>query len=97
MISFKGYSYPKEVILQAVRWYVAYCLSYRDIEELLEERGIAVDHSTINRWVLRFAPLLEAEFQKRKRRPLGRVRFDETYMLAIFEEDNQTKWKTWPN
>ena len=36
MISFKGYSYPKEVILQAVRWYVAYCLSYRDIEELLE-------------------------------------------------------------
>ena len=37
MISFKGYSYPKKVILQAVRWYVAYCLSYRDIEELLED------------------------------------------------------------
>ena len=82
MISFKGFSHPKEIILQSVRWYVAYTLSYRDIEEMLAERGIAVDHSTINRWVLRFAPQLESAFQKRKRRPLGRVRFDETYWLV---------------
>ena len=82
MNSFKGYSYPKEVILQSVRWYLAYCLSYRDIEEILAERGIIVDHSTINRWVLRLAAMLEREFQKQKRRALGRVRFDETYLLV---------------
>jgi len=80
MISFKGYAYPKDVILQAVRWYLAYALSYRDIEEMLSERGIMVDHSTLNRWVLRFAPQLEAAFQNRKRRPNNRVRFDETYL-----------------
>ena len=82
MISFKGYRYPKEIILQAVRWYLAYSLSYRDIEELLSERGVEVDHSTLNRWVLHFAPLLEEQFHKRKRRPLGRVRLDETYYLV---------------
>ncbi|NIB44971.1 IS6 family transposase [Pseudomaricurvus alkylphenolicus] len=82
MISFKGYCYPKSVILQCVRWYVAYCLSYRDIEEIMKERGIDVDHSTLNRWVLKFSPLLEKEFQKRKRRPGGRVRLDETYLLV---------------
>ncbi len=81
MISFKGYCYPKSVILQCFRWYVAYCLSYRDIEQMMKERGIDVDHSTLNRWVLKFSPLLEKEFQKRKRRPGGRVRFDETYLL----------------
>lgn len=82
MISFKGYAYPKEVILQSVRWYLAYTLSYRDIEELLGERGIQVDHSTLNRWVMTFAPKLEAEFQKRKRRPGNRLRMDETYLLV---------------
>lgn len=82
MISFKGYAYPKDVILQAVRWYIAYTLSYRDIEEMLAERGVFVDHSTINRWVLNFAPKLEAEFYKRKRRAGGRLRMDETYILV---------------
>jgi transposase-like protein len=81
MISFKGFSYPKDVILQNVRWYVAYNLSYRDLEEMLSERGTDVDHSTINRWVLRFAPQLEEAFQKRKRRFGTRVRLDETYIL----------------
>ena len=81
MISFKGFSYPKEVILQAVRWYVAYNLSYRDLEEMLSERGVSVDHSTINRWVLRFVPQLEAAFHAHKRRQGGRVRMDETYIL----------------
>ena len=76
MISFKGYAYPKEVILQAVPWYLAYTLSYRDIEELLAERGIHVDHATINRWVIAFAPKLEQAYQKRKRRPGNRVRMD---------------------
>ena len=49
MISFKWQHFQKQIILMAVRWYVAYSLSYRDIEELMAERGITVDHSTINR------------------------------------------------
>ena len=80
MISFKGFNSPKAIILQTVRWYLAYALSYRDIEELLAERGLQVDHSTINRWVIQFAPLLEAEFHQRKRRCNGRLRLDETYI-----------------
>lgn len=51
MISFKGYAYPKEAILQAAGWYLAYKLRYHYIEEVLVEQGIEVDHSTINRWV----------------------------------------------
>ena len=56
-VSFAGYRFPPEVILLAVRWYQRYGLSYRDVEELLEERGIDVDHVTIYRWVQRFTPL----------------------------------------
>ena len=56
--SFVGYRFPPEVILLAVRWYLRYRLSYRDVEELLAERGIEVDHVTIYRWVQRFTPLL---------------------------------------
>ena len=82
MISYKGYAYPKEVMLQAVRWYLSYTLRYRDIKEMLEERGVILDHSTLNRWVLHFSPKLEAEFHKPKRRPSWRVRMDETYMLV---------------
>jgi transposase-like protein len=56
--SFVGYRFPPEVILLAVRWYLRYGLSYRDVEELLAERGVEVDHVTIYRWVQRFTPLL---------------------------------------
>ena len=51
-VSFKGAHFPQEIILTCVRWYVAYPLSCRHIEELMEERGVSVDHATINRWVL---------------------------------------------
>ncbi|MGY8794697.1 MAG: IS6 family transposase, partial [Woeseiales bacterium] len=51
MINFKGRHHQKEVILQCVRSYVAYSLSYRDLEELMQERGYAVDHCTVQRWV----------------------------------------------
>ena len=65
----------------AVRWYVAYSLSYRDIEELMLERGVKVDHSTLNRWVIHYAPLLENEFSKNHKRKTGRSwRMDETYI-----------------
>src|SRR2546422_290072 len=52
-ISFKGAHFPQDVILMGVRWYVAYPLSTRHVEELMEERGVEVDHSTINRWVIK--------------------------------------------
>jgi transposase-like protein len=55
-ISFQGAHFPKEVMLMGVRWYVAYPLSTRHVEELMEERGVEVDHSTINRWVMNKAP-----------------------------------------
>jgi Integrase core domain len=56
--AFAGFCFPSDVIVLAVRWYLRYGLSYRDVEELLAERGIEVDHVTIYRWVLRFTPLL---------------------------------------
>jgi transposase-like protein len=54
--AFAGFRFPPEVISVAVRWYLRYGLSYRDVEELLGERGVAVDHVTIYRWVQRFTP-----------------------------------------
>jgi transposase-like protein len=55
---FAGFRFPPEVITLAVRWYLRFALSYRDVEELLAERGIEVDHVTAYRWVQRFTPLL---------------------------------------
>ena len=55
--AFVGFRFPAEIIVLAVRWYLRYGLSYRDVEELLGERGIEVDHVTIYRWVQRFTPL----------------------------------------
>ena len=80
MISFKGRHHKKEMILQCVRWYLSYSLSYRNLEEIMAERGFHVDHSTINRWVLHFTPQLEKEFHKKKRKPGDRWRMDETYI-----------------
>ena len=63
-----------------VRWYVAYPLSYRHVEALLEERGVPVDHATLQRWVVKYRPLLEAAFHRRKRSVWLSWRMDETYM-----------------
>ena len=60
MINFKGSQFEREIILWGVRWYVAYPISYRQLEEMMGERGVAVDHSTLNRWVIKYAP----EFEK---------------------------------
>ncbi|NQZ68905.1 MAG: IS6 family transposase [Lentisphaeria bacterium] len=80
MISFKGRHTPKAIILQCVRWYCSYSLSYRNIEEMMLERGIKIDHSTLNRWVVHFAPKLEKAFHQLKKRPGDRWRLDETYI-----------------
>jgi putative transposase len=80
MISFKGAHFPKDIILMGVRWYVAYPLSYRHVEELMEERGVPVDHATIQRWVVKYSPQLEEAFQRRKRPVWVSWRMDETYI-----------------
>jgi putative transposase len=79
-ISFKGAHFPPEVILMGVRWYVAYPLSTRHVEELMAERGVDVDHSTINRWTIKDSPLLEEAFHRRKRPVWVSWRMDETYV-----------------
>lgn len=80
MIDFKGVHYPKSVILYAVFFYVRYAVSYRDLEEILAERGVTVDHATLNRWVVTFAPLIADRAQARKRPTANSWRMDETYI-----------------
>lgn len=77
---FKGCRFEPSLILLCVRWYLAYSLSLRDLEEMLAERGVAVDHSTIHRWVVRFAPALLEAFNARKRAVMGKWHVDETYI-----------------
>src|SRR5215813_6001975 len=79
-VSFKGAHFPPDIILTGVRWYVAYPLSTRHVEELMCERGVHVDHSTINRWVLQYSPPLEEAFHRRKRPVWVSWRMDETYI-----------------
>ena len=79
-MDFSGRHYPKHLILQTVRWYLRFSLSYRDLEEILEERGVEIDHTTPYRWVQTYAAQLEAEHRKR-RKPCGKSwRMDETYL-----------------
>ena len=78
--AFAGFFFPPDVIVLAVRWYLRFGLSYRDVEELLTERGVAVDHVTIYRWVQRFTPLL-ADAARPCRHLVGdRWQVDETYV-----------------
>ncbi|OKO83100.1 DDE-type integrase/transposase/recombinase [Bradyrhizobium sp. AS23.2] len=68
---FKGRHFDRSVILLCVRWYLAYNLSLRDLEEMMAERGLSVDHSTVHRWVVHFSPEFLARFNKRKRSVTG--------------------------
>ena len=78
--AFHGFRYPPEVIILAVRWYLRYGLSYRDVEELLVEGGVEVDHVTVYRWVQRFTPLL-VDAARPCRHAVGNCWFvDETYV-----------------
>jgi putative transposase len=78
MISFKGAPFVQDMILTCVHGYGAYPLSYRQLEELLQERGVAVDPATINRWVLSYRPQREAAFHRRKQPVWLSWRLDET-------------------
>ena len=77
---FRGRHFEATLIVQAVSWYLRYPLSYRDIEEMLLERGLEVDHFTLNRWVLAYAPLVEKRLRQFRRPHCGSVRIDETYI-----------------
>ena len=77
---FAGFRFPSGVIMVAVRWYLRYGLSYRDVEELLAERGITVDHVTIYRWLQRFTPLLIDAARPCRHAPGDRWFVDETYV-----------------
>jgi transposase-like protein len=78
--AFAGFRFPAEVIVVAVRWYLRYNLSYRDVEELLLERGVEVDHVTVYRWVQRFTPLLADAARFTRHAPGDRWFVDETYI-----------------
>ena len=77
---FKHHHFPKSIILQAVYFKLRFTLSYRDLEELLQIRGVEVDHSTIQRWVFKFSPEVEKNMNKRKRQVGLSWRMDETYI-----------------
>jgi transposase, IS6 family len=77
---FAGFRFPSDVIMVAVRWYLRYGLSYRDVEELLAERGVDVDHVTIYRWVQRFTPLLIDAARLCRHASGDRWFVDETYV-----------------
>jgi putative transposase len=80
MLSFKGMRFPIDGIVVCIRWYAAYPLSYRHLEKMMEELGVSVDRSTINRWAIRFLPLIEKVARKHKRPIGGNWRMDETHI-----------------
>jgi len=77
---FRGRHFQDEIIVLCLRWYLRYSLSYRDLEEMMAERGLSLDHSTIARWVLRYAPILSQRIRCEMRRPNRSWRVDETYV-----------------
>ena len=77
---FRCRHFQDQVIVLCVRWYLRYCLTLRDLEELMAERGLGVDHSTIGRWVLRYAPELHKRIRRDIRTPNRSWRIDETYV-----------------
>jgi putative transposase len=96
---FKGHCFSKEIILQAVYFQLRFSLSYRDIEELLSIRGVAVDHATVQRWVYKFTPLVETGLAKRRKRVGNSWRMDEidikvkgewTYLYRAVDKEGNT-------
>jgi transposase, IS6 family len=77
---FRGRHFRDEIIALCVRWYLRYPLSYRDLEEMMAERGLAVDHSTVARWVLHYGPILNDRIRREMRHPNRSWRVDETYV-----------------
>src|ERR1700745_4350731 len=80
MIAFKGSQFEREIILWGVRWYVVYPIFYRQLEEMMGERGVVVDHATLNRWVIKYAPEFAKAFRRRQCIVGRSWRLDETYV-----------------
>jgi len=80
---FRGRHFEDVIILLCVRWYLRYWLTYRDLEEIITERNLSVDHVTIWRWVQRYAPVLNQRIRRELRRPNRSWRVDETVLLQI--------------
>jgi putative transposase len=80
MADFKGSRYLKDVILYAVFFHVRYAVSYRDLEDIMAERGVAVDHATLNRWVVEYSPLIACQAQRRISATSRSWRMDEIYI-----------------
>ncbi len=92
---FKWRHYQAEIILLCVRWYLRYPLSYRHLEEMMAERGLSVDHSTVYRWVQAYAPELEKRCSPQLKSTNDSWRVDETYTaLASVMRYNQLKYKS---
>lgn len=85
-VYFKGSHYPKSVILYAVFFYVRYAVSYRDLEEIMAERGVKVDHATLNRWVIKYSPDIAKSAQQRKLATGQSWRMDEIFLHSHFPE-----------
>ncbi len=79
-ILFKYRHFEPQIILLCLRWYLRYSLSYRDLEEIMAERGLSVDYTTVYRWVQQFAPLLEKKCRARLKSTNDSWRVDETYI-----------------
>jgi IS6 family transposase len=77
---FRGRHFEDQIIILCVRWYLRYSLSYRDLRELMAERSLSVDHTTVWRWVQRYAPILNQRIRRELRRPNRSLRVDETYV-----------------
>ena len=96
---FKWRKFSKDIIILCVKWYLRYSLSYRDITEMIAERGISVVHSTVYRWVQHYSPILDLEIRKHLKKTGGSYRVDETYIKSkgkwqylyrAVDKDNQT-------
>src|SRR5271165_3885836 len=79
-ISYSGYRFPAEIIHQAIWLYLRFTLSYRDVEDLFAERGIAISYETVRRWVNHFGPIIAAELRKRRPKPHTIWHLDEVYL-----------------
>src|SRR5215210_6404314 len=79
-LSYSGYRFPRDIIQRAVWMYLRFTLSFRDVEELLAERGVTVSHETIRRWVLTFGPMIARRLRARRPKPHGRWHLDEMFI-----------------
>ena len=91
-ISYSGYRFPPEIIQQAIWLYVRFTLSFRDVEDLLAERGIVVSYETVRRWVNHFGPKIAADLRKRRPKPHTIWHLDEGYIKMVAWSTSGASW-----